>query len=452
MSQLLISLIAFLLAVSVVVAVHEYGHFWMARRYGIKVLRFSIGFGKSLFRWYDKLGTEYVISAIPLGGYVSLLGERGTDILPTEKPMSFSHQPVSIRMQVLAAGPLFNILFSILAYWLVFLMGVTQFVPILGNVPKDSVAALAGLKKGYEIVAIEGKETPSWEKVATELLGNLGEDKTIGISVRKNEKSPVEIKNLDLEHFSDGVHQDLLEGLGIKIQDPAPSIISTILPNSPAEKAGMFPKDRIIKVAGEETTARSEVINLIKANPGKAIYIEVLRGAKTVKLQLEPEVKEEEGKKIGFIGIEFAAIKEWPNQVARIQYYGPIEALQTSFKQTWHYLVLTFEMFKKMLLGKVSLKHISGPVAIATYAGQSINIGFQQFLSFLAMISISIGALNILPIPILDGGHILFCCIELIKGRPVSEATYNIGVWVGAFILLSVMALAFYNDFSLILR
>jgi len=458
MYQVLISILAFLVAISVLVAVHEFGHFWVARRFGIKVLRFSIGFGRPLYRWYDRLGTEYVLSAIPLGGYVSLFGERGTaPIPPTERQWAFSCKPVWVRMLVLAAGPLFNLLLAIFVYWLVFLMGVTQYVPILGAVPKESVAGLAGLQRGEEIVAIDGKSTPSWEAVSTQLVGQMGEDNTLVVTVRRGSEGALENKTLDLGHLAGGTPDpDWIENLGLVAADPAPAVIGTVLPDLPAFKAGLQAGDRIVSADGVEIVSRSDIIQYIQARPHKKIALEILRNGHKLKIILEPMAKQPEAEhkenkeptEIGFVGVEFPPLKEIPKEYLRTQRFGVGEAFGMAVARSMEYSVLTLQMLKKMIVGKVSVRHISGPLMIAEYAGKSARMGFGKFLDFLGMISISLFVLNLLPIPILDGGHLMYCVYEVVTGRRVSEMAQMTGTWVGGFILVGLMILAIYNDLS----
>jgi len=454
MSQLLISVVAFLIAIGILIAVHEFGHFWVARRFGIKVLRFSIGFGRPLYRWYDKLGTEYVLSAIPLGGYVALFGERDQTIPPTERPMAFSCKPVWVRMAVLVAGPLFNLLFALLAYWAVFLMGVTVFVPTLGNVSKDSVAGLAGLHAGQEIVSVEGKPTPSWESVSVQLLSHLGEDKTIILEVKEPGQLNVQSKMLDLGHWSDKTAQgDWLEGIGLTPIDPVPAVVGKVLPDYPASAAGLQEGDKILSVNNQPVLSRLDFVQDIQFKANKPVVLEVLRRDQKLKIAIVPTSKRSaEGKDVGFIGIEWQALTEMPKELIRTQHFGVIESFTKAFNRTVEYSVLTLEVLKKMVMGQVSVRHLNGPLAIAKYAGQTASIGLKHFLDFLAVISISLGVLNLLPIPILDGGHFMYCVYELITGKRASEAAQSIGVWIGGILLLGFMSLAFYNDLSNMLR
>ncbi len=456
MLELLISVAAFLVAIGLLVFIHEFGHFWVARRFGIKVVRFSIGFGPSLISWYDKLGTEYVISMIPLGGYVSLFGEKDEMVSLSERQMAFSSRSVWIRISVLIAGPLFNLLFAVFAFWIVFLMGTTVMIPILGNVPKDTAAGLAGFRVGEEIVSIEGKATTSWEEVSLQLFSHMGEDRTVEVQVKEPTKATLQNKHLDIGHLADGTSQsDWLGELGLVPVDPVPAIVGNIVDGLPAFKAGVQPGDQILSVDNNPVYSRTDVIQYIQAHPKQKIVLEVLRAGKKRKLTVVPDLKfsEELKKDVGFVGLEFPALKEFPKELVREQYWGPREALYLAFKRTAEFSILTLEVFKKMIVGKVSVRHISGPLTIAKYAGETATIGIKQFLDFLGMISLSLGVLNLLPIPVLDGGHVMYCVYELITGRRISATTESIATWIGGALLVGFMILAFYNDIShLLLR
>ncbi len=454
MFQFLISALAFVVAISILVVIHEYGHFWVARRFGIKVLRFSIGFGKPLLRWYDKLGTEYVISSIPLGGYVAMFGERDEAVTKADRHMSFDAKPVWVRMLVVLAGPASNFLFAIVAYWLVFLMGITVFIPILGKVPMDSPAGLAGLHRNQEIISIDNRATPSWEAVSIELLRYVGEDQQISVKVKDRATHKIETRMLDLESWgSDDSESNWLEELGFVPMDPFPAVVGKVLPDHPASVVGLQSGDRIVSIDGQPIYSRTDVVDQVQTHPGQAIPIIVLRGDKKLSISIEPLSKTlDTGEKVGFIGVEFVTLDALPVELSRVQRFSLWPALTKSIDKTVEYSVLTLQVLKKMVLGKMSVRHINGPLAIAEHAGKTAVEGMNRFIDFLGLISVSLGVLNLLPIPLLDGGHFAYCVYEVITGRRVPELAQKIGLWLGGSLLLSFMLLAFYNDITHLLR
>lgn len=452
MSSFLITIIAFVIAISILVAVHEFGHFSVARLFGIKVLKFSIGFGRPLLRWHDKYGTEYLLSAIPLGGYVSLFGERGQEVPVAERSMAFSHKSVWIRMAVLVAGPLFNFLLAIFVYWLTFLIGFSVLIPTLGTVPPESIAGLAGLQARQEIVMIDEKPTPSWEAVSVQLLSHLGEDKPFTITLRDNNNPHLITKSLNLGHWDDSTHStDILEGLGFRPFDPVPAVIEKVLPGFPAEKSGLLVKDKIMEINGHPIQSRSDAQQMIQTHANETIHLKVMRNDHSFNLDLKPVLKQlEAGKEVGVIGVEFQGMKVPPQNFLRTERFGPITAFLKAVHKTWQYSILTLEVFKKMLTGQLSVHHVSGPIAIAKYAGETIQYGLTYFLSFLGGISIGLGVLNLLPIPLLDGGHLLYCVWEVVSGKRVSRTVEAIGLVIGGVILIAFMTLALFNDISLL--
>jgi regulator of sigma E protease len=448
--NMMIYLLSFIAAIAILVTVHEFGHFWVARKFGIKVLRFSIGFGNPLFRWYDKLGTEYVIAAIPLGGYVSMLGERGGPVSPLERHMSYDEKPVGVRMAVLFAGPLFNLLFAVLAFWVVFFSGISVVTPILGKVSNGTPAYIAGLKGGQEIVSVEGKATPTWAALRIAFLNHMGEDKTLVIESKEPHTAKTETHLLDVSQMhmlANKKESDFLEEVGLIPLDPFPAVVGALKPGLPAENAGIKIGDRITGVNGISDLTRSELALYIQAHTGEVLKLQILRDNKTLEIPVQPVLHRlENGKSVGFIGVDFQIPEAFPKEFMHLERYGAWESLVKAYQRTQEYTVLTFIMIKKLIVGAVSPKMLSGPIAIAKYAGQSVSIGFEYFLSFLAIISISLGVFNLLPIPILDGGHLLFCVIELIRGKPVSAAVQTFSIWLGGSFLVGITLIAFYND------
>lgn len=448
MSQIIWSILGFIFAVSLLTAVHEFGHFWVARLCGIKVLRFSIGFGKPLFTWHDKHGTEYAFSSIPLGGYVKMLDESEGHVNDTEKHRAFNRKSVWQRMAVIVAGPLFNILFAVFLYWLVFLNGISSIAPVLGFVPNGSIADIAGLKSGQEIVEIDGRATKSWEQVSISLLPYLGEKGFVKVKATdKKNNSFVNSYTLDLSNWSVSNKQgDLLSSLGFEPFDPTPPIVGRIQPGSAAFDSGLEENDRIIAINDKAIDSRKSLIKFIRLNPDKEIRLKVLRGDDELNVPITPNSKMVAGgQKIGFIGVEFYPVKI-PQEYIRISKFSIGDALREAINKTKEYSVLTLQFLYKLVVGKVSVEHIAGPISIAKYAGQTIHSGINYFLSFMALISISFGVLNMLPIPVLDGGHFVFCVIELFLGRPISERTLVKLRYFGIIMLTSLMLLAIIND------
>ncbi len=448
MMEYLIAIFSFVIAIGVLTTVHEAGHFFVARLCGVKVLQFSIGFGKALLRWNDRWGTEYMLSAIPLGGYVRLLGENDEEVNMLEQHMAFNGKSVLTRMTIICAGPLANMLFAIIAYWLVFMIGISSIVPVLGNVPKGTVADVANLKKGYEIVSVDGKTTTTWEDVSVALMPYLGEKGFVKINAynKSAKKYSTHVMNL-IDWSVDNAQGDILKSLGLEPFDPVLPVIGKLLPGFPAFDSGLLPGDHIIAVNDIPVDTRTQVTDYLRKKAGKAVGIKVIRNKKKLMLWVTPIKKlAEGGEEIGFIGIQYQQTP-WPKDLIKIYKYGPIDSFKKAVLRTKEYTVLTIQFLQKIVMGRISLQHVAGPISIAKYAGQTVRIGAEYFLGFLALVSINLGVLNlILPIPILDGGHILYCILELFNGRPLSKRAMEIGRVFGVIFLASLMVLALYND------
>jgi regulator of sigma E protease len=444
MTPVLVSILAFVIAISVLVAVHEFGHFWVARKLGFKVLRFSIGFGRPLWKRVAADSTEYVIAAIPLGGYVKLLDEREGPVAAHELERSFTRRPVWQRLLVLGAGPTFNFIFAILAYWALFMWGVPQTQPVIGNVTADSHAAKAGLRSGDVILRVGEERTADPKAVIFALLEDLLDDGSTKLTVRsadeRERQVPLTIEG-EAERHSLTEPGALLTGLGFDFTPPpVPPIVAGVIADGPAARAGIEAGDRILAVEGTPTSTGAALVDYVKARPGERVVLTLRRDGSERTVPVTIRAEQQDGATIGRIGVELRRVE--------LQRLGPFAALGRAGAETWEMSHLTVTMLWNMVMGRVSVKNISGPINIAAFAGETARVGLRPFLTFLAIVSISLGVLNLLPIPILDGGQMVFQVIEWIKGSPLSERAQALGQQVGIALLLLLMSLAFYNDIS----
>ena len=448
MLSILWNLAAFIVALGVLITVHEFGHFWVARRCGVRVERFSIGFGKALWRRTDKQGTEFVIALIPLGGYVKMLDERVEPVIPELRHTAFNNKTIGQRAAVIAAGPVANFLFAIFAYWLVFIIGVPGVRPVIGEITPNSIAASAQIAPGMELKAVDGIETPDWDAVRLQLVDKIGDEQTT-VSVAPFGSDSRQQKTLDLRNWAfEPDKQDPVASLGIQPRGAQiESVLAEVQSGSAASKAGLQAGDRIVKVDGQAITQWMTFVTLVRDNPGKPLALDIERQGTPLSLTLIPDTKPGSGKDEGFAGVVPKVIP-LPDEYKTVRQYGPFDAVVEATGKTWQLMKLTVSMLGKLITGDVKLNNLSGPISIAQGAGMSAEFGLIYYLMFLALISVNLGIINLFPLPVLDGGHLLFLAIEKLKGGPVSERVQDFSYRIGSILLVLLMGLALFNDFS----
>ncbi|SKC03060.1 regulator of sigma E protease [Kosakonia radicincitans] len=447
MLSILWNLTAFIVALGVLITVHEFGHFWVARRCGVRVERFSIGFGKALCRRTDKHGTEFVIALIPLGGYVKMLDERVEPVAPEMRHYAFNNKTVGQRAAVIAAGPIANFIFAIFAYWLVFIIGVPGVRPVVGEITPNSIAANAQIAPGMELKSIDGIETPDWDAVRLQLVSKIG-DSQMTVSVAPFGSNNRQEKVVDLRHWAfQPDKDDPVAALGIRPRAAQlEPILAEVQVGSAASKAGLQAGDRIVKVDGQQLTQWMTFVTLVRDNPGTPLALEVERQGAPLSLTLIPDTKPG-SKAEGFAGVVPKVIP-LPDEYKTVRQYGPFSAIVEATDKTWQLMKLTVSMLGKLITGDVKLNNLSGPISIAQGAGMSAEFGLIYYLMFLALISVNLGIINLFPLPVLDGGHLLFLAIEKLKGGPVSERVQDFSYRIGSILLVLLMGLALFNDFS----
>jgi regulator of sigma E protease len=441
------SLGAFILALGILVAVHEWGHFYVARKCGVQVERFSIGFGKPIWRKLSKSGTEYVIAMIPLGGYVRMLDGRIDDVPPELENKAFNNKTVLQRMAIIAAGPGVNFIFAFFALWLMYIVGLETVKPIVKAVEPDSIAHVAGVQPGDEIINIDGRNTPDWEAVNLELVSNIGGDNTV-VTVRNSSNTEKELTfTLDTWNFDPDIESPL-SSLGLTPFRPNPTLtVGFVGDDSAAKEAGLLPGDKIVALNGNKLASWNALVDEVVESLGEVISLAIERDGQQQTLRATIARRDTPQGQSGYLGVS-PTFESWPEGYVFTHQYGIIEAIGTALDKTWRLMTLSVEMIGKLLTGDVSVKNLSGPISIAQGAGTSAGYGLAYFLSFLALISVNLGIINLLPLPMLDGGHLMFFIVEWITGKPVPEAVQEWGYRIGGVLLFMIMGIAIFNDIA----
>jgi regulator of sigma E protease len=438
------------IALGVLIVVHEYGHYLVARLCGVKVLRFSVGFGRALATWrVGRDRTEWVVAAVPFGGYVKMLDEREAPVAPAEAHRAFNRQSVLRRLLIVAAGPAFNFLFAIAVYAGLYMTGLPEARPLLGEPPAATHAQAAGLRAGDLVRAIDGQAIVTWQELRWRVLQAALQRERVTLEV-VNERGHLTQLVLDLSDFpASEVESDVLERVGLRLFRPtlAP-VLGQVVAGGAAEGAGLAKGDRITHIDDKAVDTWDDLVREVRARPGTPARLRVLREGRSLSFEVTPEAVGPGGKRIGRIGAAPEIPATHAERILVEVRYGPLQSLRQAVAKTWDISVFSLRMLGKMLLGEVSWKNLSGPVTIADFAGQSAQLGWIPYVTFLALISISLGVLNLLPIPPLDGGHLMFYLVEVLKGSPASERVVEFGQRVGIALLLMLMAFAFYNDLT----
>jgi regulator of sigma E protease len=447
---MLFTILSFVVAIGILVSVHEFGHFWVARKLGVKVLRFSIGFGPALWKRTGKVdSTEYVVAAIPLGGYVKMLDEREGEVAEEEVHRAFNRQSLSVRSAVVAAGPLFNFLFAILAYWMIFVSGDVGTKPVVGQVDPATIAYQAGFQVGDEIISTSGKETSTWESFIYTLISESSGDEDIVVlvrDVRENQRERI----FPIDRMASVMEEkDFISKIGFEVARPKlPAVVGDLVPGESAQVSGLTSGDKILTIAGEEVEDWPGLVAYIQKHPDTTQEITIDRNGEVKSLNLKIGKLKVKDQVVGRIGagvhIPEGLLDDYRSEIK----LDPISAVGASLSKTWDMSIFMLRMLGKMVTGKASIDNLGGPISIAQTAGKSASFGALYFLKFLAIVSISLAVLNLLPVPVLDGGHLLFFFVEAIKGSPLSEQVQMVGQKIGIIALLLLMGVAFYVDIS----
>ncbi len=446
MENFIISLFSFIFAIAILISVHEFGHFWVARKLNVKVLRFSIGFGKPLFKFTGKKdSTEFVIAALPLGGYVKMLGEGEEEVIPQDLHRAFNQQNVYKRFAIVSAGPLVNFIFAIVVFFVMYLIGIQGIKPILGNMDKESIAWQSGFRQGDQITRTNGIETPTFGAMYEELLPFFIDRENVQIEINHRQHLQLLLHLVPSSVEASQIH----EAIGFQLAIPkVDAIVGKVFSGTPADISGLMENDHILSINRQKITDWMSLVSYVKDRPGQKMRIRLLRDKKEKIIDLISAFDMRNGRQIGILGISNKHKAVLSDSMLIINRYSVADALFKGVEKTWKMSLLTLKIFGKMLLGKASLKNISGPITIAEVAGHSFQQGVEYFLRFLGIVSLSLGIINLLPIPVLDGGHLLFYLVEMIKGNPVSERVQEFFLRIGIAILVMLMSLAIFNDIN----
>ncbi len=440
-------LLAFLVVLGVLITFHEFGHFWVARLCGVKVLRFSVGFGRVI--WSRRFGhdhTEWAISAVPLGGYVKMADEREGDVAPSDRDRAFNRQSVWKRIAIVAAGPIANLVLAVLLFTGMYIAGIPGQRALLAEPPADTPAAAAGVRVGDLVVAVDGGAVRSWQDLRWRLLGASGHPDVVLSVERPDGSSGTRIVSLAALAPADW-EGNFLPRLGLQVDLGAP-VVDQVIAGKPAERAGLQAGDRILAIDGADVNSPADAASRTNAKPGAPVTFTIARDGRTFDVTLTTEIAEQGGRRVGIAGVRLKVDPATAANLAVIARYGVLDALAQGVGKTWELSVFTLKMLGRILIGDASLKNISGPITMADYAGQSAQAGALVFIGYLALISISLGVLNLLPVPLLDGGHLLYYFAEIIKGSPVSDRAFEVGQRIGMAVLAVLMALALFNDLT----
>ena len=445
------SILGLVIALGILVTVHEYGHFWVARKFGVKVLRFSVGFGKPIWQWTDKQGTEFAIAWIPLGGYVKMLDEREGDVPENELDQAFTQKKPYQKIAIALAGPIANFIFAIVAFTLMYSFGIRELVPLVDEPIESSVAYDAGMQRGDRILSVDGTSVGSFADVGIALASRVGESGAISIEIdRQGLRKTLSFSIQDW--LATEQSPDPLRNLGVYPKMPIqPAIVGEVVLGGAASLAGLEYEDVVREADGVEIIDWMSWVDVIRANPNREISMIVDRKGALIDKTITPEAREmEDGSIIGYVGVGTVP-QPWPEDQLVTSRMWPWQAMVRGINDTGRMIGLSYDMLSKMITGKVSLKQIGGPISMARMAGMSVESGFEAFMSFLALISISLGIVNLLPVPVLDGGHVVIHTVEWIKGKPISERAQIIGMQIGLAFIVMLMGLAFFNDIGRIM-